>query len=193
MLTGLAVLNHICCSEPKFNPFQQFTDIETQIPFNQSSFQTATIAVGSVGCTLYELHILIISVYTVSKMALLQLSSNQFPTFNRDSLLKSVAHPLPRPRARLERPYFATFSILSNWEPIGKGRFPVSTIKFGMKKNSRLVKKTKSLEGQSTWKETCNLYVLFLVTSSGLQPNTSPRLHPGNWNQRLRPPSFPWP
>lgn len=81
-------------------------------------------------------------------MALLQLSSNQFPTFNRDSLLKSVAHPLPRPRARLERPYFAAFSILSNWEPIDKG-------KFRMKKNSRLVKKSdfgrKSLEGQSTW------------------------------------------
>lgn len=75
-------------------------------------------------------------------MALLQLSSNQFPTFNRDSLLKSVAHPLPRPRARLERPYFAAFSILS------KG-------KFGMKTKSRLVKKSdfgrKSLEGQSTW------------------------------------------
>lgn len=69
-------------------------------------------------------------------MALLQLSSNQFPTFNRDSLLKSVAHPLPRPRARLERPYFAAFSILSNWEPIDKG-------KFGMKKKSKVGQKKR--------------------------------------------------
>ncbi len=57
---GWAVLNHICCSEPKFNPFQQFMDIETQIPFNLHPKQLRS---GKCGIYIICIYIYILYIY----------------------------------------------------------------------------------------------------------------------------------